>query len=352
MNSRERFLIALKGGKPDRVPVLDFLGGIKIFRKVLGKDIDKPTVDDMVDCAEKIGFDAVIIEDGGFWNVEDSVIGNTYKDEWGVTYKNIGYSWPFDGPSDYPVKNQEGLDIWIRNKPDPYLPARIDGLKRALEISKGEFTIIGEVAGPLTIATLVLGFDGLLIRLVKEPDFIEEIFKTAYDFYNVAIDRICEARVDAIMVAEDLGFNTALFASPQIYRKHLFPYLFSMFDRINKKDMPIILHSDGNLNEILDDIVGAGIAGLNPVEKKANMDIGKIRKRYGNRLCLIGNIDSSGVLVNGPVSKIISDVKQAIETAGKDGAYVLGGDGGYHDGIPTENYIAMIRAAKEFGKYY
>jgi uroporphyrinogen decarboxylase len=57
--------------------------------------------------------------------------------------------------------------------------------------------------------------------------------------------------------------------------------------------IPIIMHSDGSLNVIMDDIVQMKISGFNPIQRNAGMDIAALKQKYGNRLCLIGNIAAS-----------------------------------------------------------
>ncbi len=352
MNKKERFLTAINGGIPDRVPVFDFLEGKRIFEEIMGQEINSPSTRHIVECSIKLGFDAVVIEYGGFFNMEESIgIGKTYVDEWGVSYKNTGVSWPIDSPIGHPVNDLKDLELWLKNLPDPNLPSRLDNIKESMVISNNEIAIIGGITGPLTQAILIMGFEGLLTKILYEPDFVEKIFRASRDYHRIAIDKLIESGVDIILVADDLGFNSGLFASPGLYKKHLFPYLFDLFHSVLKRDIPIMLHADGNLNEILDDLVSAGISALHPIERKSNMDIGRIKKRYGKGLCLVGNINASDTLVYGPIDRIVSEVKNTINIAGRDGSYILASDSDYHDGIPPRNFIEMIKAAKKYGKY-
>jgi uroporphyrinogen decarboxylase len=351
MNKKERFLTALKGGKPDRVPVFDFLEGKRIFTEILGKDTGEIDGKDIAECSIKLGFDAAFIAYGGFCNAKNIKPGDIYKDEWGVTYKNTGMSWPFDSPYDFPVKNKEDLKEWLKNVPDPNIPGRLDDIKGALSAAGNEIAIIGGVIGPITTAILSLGFEGTLMNMLDNPKMVQEVFEASCNFYNIAAMKMIDAGVDAIFVCEDLGFKTSLFVSPDIMRKQLFPYLFKQFDEIKKKKIPIMFHSDGNINEVVDDLIKAGISALHPLERKSDMDIAKVRMKYGNDICLVGNIDASDTLVYGSEDEIIKEVKKTIETAGADGAFILASDSDYHDGIPPENFIAMIKAAKKYGKY-
>jgi len=351
VNGKERFLTALKGGKPDRVPIFDFLEGRKIFKTVLGKDVAEPEGGDIAECSIKIGFDAAFVAYGGFVCSGGVEKGKTYTDEWGAIYKSTGVSWPIDKPIGWPVNNWSDLREWLKSKPDPHEESRLDDINKAIDISNGKIAILGGVLGPLTIATFVLGFTNTLIKLLDDPKIVKEVFKVANYFHNVAADRMIKAGVDGVFIAEDLGFKSGTFASPEIYREHLFPYIFEQFDNILEKNVPILFHSDGNINDILDDLVEGGISAIQPLERNANMDIGRIRKKYGNKLCLIGNVSASDTLPYGPKERIIQETKDTIKIAGKDGAYVLGSDSDYHDGIPPENFILMVETGKKFGDY-
>jgi uroporphyrinogen decarboxylase len=351
MNCRERFITAVNGGKPDRVPIFDFLEGKRIFKEVLGKEIGSPSGTDITECSIKLGFDAVFIAYGGFYNSENAEPGGIYSDEWGVVYKNTGVSWPIDPPYRAAIKDREDLEKWLKKKPDPFLKSRLDDLNAALKISNGRVAVIGGVIGPLTLATLTLGFEGMLMKLMDEPDIVEEVFKTSCEYNKVAAVKMIDAGADAIFVCEDLGFNDGIFAPPAIFRKYLFPYLSVLINEIKSKNVPVLLHSCGNVNELLDDLAGFGISALHPLQRKAGMDIESIRKRYGTKLCLIGNIDATDTLAYGSVKAIENEVRKTIDIAGRDGAYVLASDSDYHDGIPPKNFIAMVKAARRFGKY-
>jgi uroporphyrinogen decarboxylase len=351
MDCRERFITAVNGGKPDRVPIFDFLEGRRIFKEVLEKDIESPSGADITECSIKLGFDAVFIAYGGFYNSESVELGDIYTDEWGVVYKNTGVSWPIDPPYRAAIKDRDDLEKWLKNIPDPWLENRLNDINTALEISNGRIAVIGGVIGPLTLAILTLGFEGMLMKLMDEPDMVEEIFRVSTDFHKVAVEKMASAGADAIFVCEDLGFNDGIFAPPDIYRKYLFPYLSSLIDEIRIKNVPVLLHSCGNVNEVLDDLAGFGISALHPLQRKARMDIESVRKRYGTKLCLIGNIDATDTLAYGSVREIENEVRNTIDIAGKDGAYVLASDSDYHDGIPPKNFIAMVNAARRFGKY-
>ena len=68
---------------------------------------------------------------------------------------------------------------------------------------------------------------------------------------------------------------------------------------MKKLGVPVMMHNDGNLWEVMDDLVASGINGFHPVERAATMDLAKIKSRYGSKLCPIGNINNKTTMVSG-----------------------------------------------------
>lgn len=348
MNSRERFLVALQKGIPDRVPLVDWLFSQRLFEDVLGIHPESIQGDLSVRCAREIGHDAVWIPFGGYAGMSDS--DGIYVDEWGTTYKkDYQASWPIDAPIDYPIKSPSDLKSF--RPPDPTQEDRLDEHKKAIAEANSEMALFGGVPGPFTTAWMLLDYPGLSYWLYDHPNELVDIFRMANEYYTEAIHRMIDIGMDAIMIAEDLGYKNGLFVHPDHYRKYLFPYLEEIIQVVKKRGIPVILHCDGNINEILEDLVSMEIDALNPIERKANMDIEKIKREWGDRVCLIGNLDLVNILPHGSREDVMAHVKDLIETVGKGGGYVVASEHSLNHHIPLENILAIRDAVREFGSY-
>ncbi len=349
MTSRERFLTALRNGAPDRVPLVDWLFSQRLFREVLGVEkVESLQGDLSVKVARKIGHDAVWIPFGGYAGISDR--SGVYQDEWGTTYqKDPSASWPIDSPIDYPVKSPDDLKTY--RPPDPDKPGRLDEHKKALEETKGELALFGGVPGPFTTAWLLLGYERLGYWVYDCPDKLQDIFRMSNQYYIKAINMMVDAGMDAIMVAEDLGYTTGPFIHPDHYRARLFPYLQEIIYAVKRKNVPVILHCDGNINSIMEDLVSMGIHALNPVERKAHMDIQEIKRRYGDRICLIGNLDLVRVLPHGSEEEVMDHVRELIQTVGRDGGYIVASEHSLNHHIPLNNIMAIKTAVEQYGWY-
>lgn len=125
------------------------------------------------------------------------------------------------------------------------------------------------------------------------------------------------------------------------------PYQMMVAKEIKK---PWIQHSDGNLFPILDGLITLGMNGIHPVQPAA-MDINRLKREYGDKLCIIGNIDLDYTLPNGTEEEVEAEVRDRIEKIGKGGGYMISSANSITDYCKTENVLAMARAIRKYGPY-
>ena len=113
---------------------------------------------------------------------------------------------------------------------------------------------------------------------------------------------------------------------------------------------PWIFHSDGNLFPIIDGLVTLGMNGVHPVQPSA-MDINKLKAQYGDRVCIVGNIDLDYTLTRGTPEETEAEVKDRIEKVGKGGGYMISSANSITDYCKVENVQAMARAVRKYGTY-
>jgi uroporphyrinogen decarboxylase len=351
MHGRERFLAALAGRQPDRVPIFDFLCQKDIFEATIGRRPDKYNGRDVAQASFALGLDAAWIPFGGYPGLEPDWIekGVTYRDEWGVTYQIAPVSWPDDAPVNFPITSREDLKGY--KPPDPTQPGRIHDIEAALEIAQGRIAILGGVRGPFSQAWYLLGPKRLLMSFYDDPQLVTALFKISNEYYIEAARIQAEAEVDAFFIFDDMGYKSGPFISLEHYRRLLLPYVQELVSSLKATGKLVIFHSDGCISSYLDDMVEAGISGIHPLQRTAGMDLRTVKEKYGQQICILGNVDSSVTLPFGSVEEVEREVKECIGIARSNGGYVLGSDHSLHDGIPMENIWAMIKAGKEWGRY-
>jgi uroporphyrinogen decarboxylase len=142
---------------------------------------------------------------------------------------------------------------------------------------------------------------------------------------------------------DDIAYKTATLISPKWLRKYWVPRLKSLIDAWHARGTLCLYHSDGNLWNILDDLVGAGIDGLNPLEVLAGMTVKEVRQKYP-QLFLTGGIDVSQLLCLGTAEEVREVCRQTIRDADGKG-YFIGSSTELHWGVKLENAVAMFETA-------
>ena len=339
MNSYQRTMTALERREPDRVPIVEWA----ISRKVI--NALSPTARDQTDIEEMLDLDGVstVVH---YNKVRENPDG-TYIDEWGVLYKPTPEE--LDHPIKGPIQTMDDLEKYV--PPDPDAPQRLGKLPELVARFKGKKAIFFRHRAAFMWSVFLTGFESLLEKFLLQPEFAHRLMDMVLKV-NIRIARnAIRAGADAIVVADDFAGNDSPFFSPAVFKEFVLPRLQRMVDAIHEEGAKAIKHSDGNLWPILGAIVDTGIDGLNPMEPIAGMDIGRIKQKYGKRVCLIGNIDCAYILSEASKEEVEEAVKECIRNASLGGGHIISSSNAIHSSVKPENYRTMIEATKKFGRY-
>jgi len=326
MTGKQRILKALECGEPDRVPIFELAineSSIVELGKHFTDDVppvkhvSKMTLEDKVKYVDLL---ALILKELGNDGISTMLIiskepvgTDLAKDRYGTTYmlSEVGEPLPMEGP--------------VQGPEDLHKPFR-------------------------TSWQLMGGMDNLLLAYIRNPDFVLDLARIATDFNKTAVEMAADKGTDVITLQGDLAFNTSTLMSPDQYRKFLKPFTAEIVGFAHQKGLKAIKHSDGNLWPILEDLVEVGFDGLHPIQPQC-MDIKEVKASVGGRTAVVGNIDCSFLLPFGTEEEVERTVAETIRAAAPGGGYIMSSSNTIHPGVKAENYIAMVRAAKKYGKY-
>ncbi len=147
---------------------------------------------------------------------------------------------------------------------------------------------------------------------------------------------------EAVFIGEDIAFKTGPMMRVEWLEREYFPRLAKVIEALHARGKKVMFHSDGNLNAIMDGLVGAGSDALNPVEVMAGMDLADLHRRYP-RLVFAGGIDVSHLLPFGTPQQVRDAVVKAIEDT--EGQILVGSSTEVLDAVPLGNFLAMREAA-------
>jgi uroporphyrinogen-III decarboxylase len=193
---------------------------------------------------------------------------------------------------------------------------------------------------------LGMGMDTFSLALYDDRPFVEAVLDRYCDWAMVVAERVCRLGFDVYATTDDMAFKTAPFFSPAVFRELVLP----RYRRLREKvTLPWVIHSDGNMMPFLDDLVDLGIAGLHPNEEGA-MDIRAVKRDYGDRICLLGNVDLN-VLGLGTPEDVDRVVYELIRDVGPGGGYVVTCGNSLAGYLQPENVVALAQAVQRYGRY-
>ncbi len=369
LSHRERFQVSLEFEEPDVVPITDLALDPPIVEAILGKklggfSIIAASADDPWESAHrnrvalseacvKLGFDAIpAISDYALCKRDYTprFIGkDRFVDEWGRIIESrpdTKTSWWIGSI----LETEEDVENYVA--PDPEDEGRFEIARRTIEPFKDKDVIImGQAHSCWHMAFQARGgIDKLLLDMYRRPTlakrFCDKISDTCFGMAKLII----EGGVEVLFVTDDYADCHSTFMSPSLFGKFELPYLKRVIEYAEKRGIPVFKHSDGNLYPILDDLIAAGIKGLHPMEPGA-MDIADVKKRYGEKICILGNVDCKYVLPYGSEEDVRKDVRRCIDAAAKGGGYILESSNSIHANCKVQNIYTMVDEARKYGKY-
>ncbi len=338
MNSYERVQIALSFREPDRVPLAEFLIDPAIWKALLPSARDQHDFEDFHD------FDVVNEKNFYSFSVGADGLG---VDEWGIRY-HLGdklYPHPVKGP----IRDEKGLESY--RPPDGSLPARLGGLPALLERYKGKRFVSFQMRAFFLWATALCGFEDMLVYMHAEPELAARLFDAILEQQIALARNAIRAGADMILETDDHAYNSGSFVSPEMFRELVAPRIRRFCDAVHEEGGIVIKHTDGDIMGIIDDLVAAGVDGLNSIEPAAGMDLALVKEKYGRKISLWGNFDCGDLLASGGRADVEKAIRDCIAAGAPGGGYVLTSCNTIPPSAKPENYAAVIESARRYGKY-
>lgn len=330
------FLKTLKREKINYFPLAELGVHPKIKEIFLSKKIND--LEDEVDFWNRAGYDYIKLQPKADFNplkigLDDNV---SYNDDGSIFRKwaseNNGVITNFNDLENYVFPSISDFDYTNFEKVKSLLP---DGMG-----------VVGQYGDIFTMTWEMMGFESFSIALFENEDLIKNLNDQLGELVLSMFEYFAQSEnVDAIWYSDDIAYTNSLMVSPQVLDKYFFPWLKKIGNLAKKYDKPLIYHTDGILYNVMDKIIECGVNAIHPIEPKA-MKIADVKQRYGNKLCLIGNIDVD-LLSRGTTDEIKKNVYKNVEEVGYDGGYCVGSGNSIPEYVKLENYITMIETVKE-----
>jgi len=201
-----------------------------------------------------------------------------------------------------------------------------------------------------TLSWMLMGFENFAESLLADTEFATGVIHKVAEIQLRALDEVLQLpHVAAAWSVDDIAHTQGPMISPGLLREHFFPWYRKIASLCHEAGKLFFMHSDGNLTTLIDDFIDFGLDGLHPIDPTA-MDIVEVKRRWGNRLCLFGNVDTE-LLRSGTPAQVRAKVRDLIRRVGPGGGYALGSGNSVPSWATLDNYNAMRETVLEYGYY-
>ncbi len=191
------------------------------------------------------------------------------------------------------------------------------------------------------------GMEGLSYLFYDEPALVHEMFEYWAWFLMELLDEpLRQAKVDIVMLNEDMGFKKQAMMSPPLMRQFLLPNYRRLYDFFKNRGVDaLVMDSDGYNNQILDVLYPEAIDGIQPIEIAAHNDPEEILTRYPG-IHIHGGIDKRELRFSR--EQLRAEVTQRYATARRHGGFIPHVDHGVPPDIPLRNFLHFVELARGF----
>lgn len=337
LTSRERLILTLQNKEADRVPTFEWL----IDKRVINAISPGATYEEFV---YLMGHDALCVD---LNYKSESIGGDLIRDEWGMIkkYSKESHSFPVDGP----IKSMQDLENYT--PPDPKDPARYKSLDEYLAKYGKEKAVILHLNDVWSIPSRMMTFDEFLMNMYDEPELIAGLVKMSVDA-NIAFAKEAVARgAEFVYTGDDYAYNNGPMCSPELFKELFASELKRCVTAYKELGLYVIKHTDGYILPIIDCILDAGFDCLDPIDPIAGMSLEHIKKTYGHRIAIKGNVDCAHTLTFKTPEETAQETLNCLKIGAPGGGYILSSSNTIHSAVKSDNYIAMLNTLKRYGGY-
>ncbi len=198
--------------------------------------------------------------------------------------------------------------------------------------------------GVLENAIDLVGYENLCFISMMDEDLCRRIFDAIGERLLLFYTNIARYEsVGAMIYNDDWGFKTQTMFSPEMLREYVFPWCKKITQAVHDCGKPVILHSCGNLNEVMDDIIDEMKFDGKHSFEDIIIPVEEAFDKWGSRIAIMGGIDMNFLSTASP-EEVSARAALLLEQTRSTGGYALGSGNSIAGYVPVENYLAMIIA--------
>lgn len=343
-----QLLKAFSMERPDRVPYLEYwVTSTEIIEYVLGRKarfmeqseqkkqqsstLGAPIIpEDMVEFAQRIGMDA---------------LGVTFVWRPGTVFRSAR-----DGTQHYVDGSIKKWDDLKRMESPADISEDLKNLEHYLGAVEGtKIGVYPSISSFFDGTYLAIGTQDFMLTLYDDRKFLETLMDTISEYYARVAEAVSQYNeVSFVFINDDIAYKDGLMIHPDMFKELFVPRMERILSPVKSKGKILTYHTDGNLKQVIPILLDLGFSAIHPVEPAAN-DIYEIRREFGDKICLVGNIDTT-LLAYGTKEEIEKDVIEHIQKLSPGGGYVASAGNSIMQGIPPDNFLTLVNTVHKYGQ--
>ena len=234
--------------------------------------------------------------------------------------------------------------------PDYESPSRYEGVEETVRAWRDRGYAVRYIQGFGTFdySWLIRGYEPFLADLATEEEAALRLMDRVSDAIASVLKHMAAHGADIVGFGEDVGTQKALIVSPDCWRRQFKPRFKKIVDAAKNANPAVLFfyHSDGQIREIIPDLIEIGVDILNPIQPEC-MDPAEIKETFGDRLALWGGVGTQTVMPFGTPEEVRACVRRLFRAAGRGGGFVCAPSHVLEPEVPWENVEAFVAACQE-----
>ncbi len=212
--------------------------------------------------------------------------------------------------------------------------------------------VIAHTWGMVEGTSSFLGIENCWRNLAEHPDLMVAWFDRYATWMCGLVDSLINAGVDAITLSDDWGSNQTMLFSPRMWRRMIKPYAARIVQYARSRGLPVNLHSDGYIWDIIDDLFEMGYTSHHPVQESAGMDPARIKEKYRGKLVIYGSLDVIDGLLKYDGQALEDYITRRFQIYAPGGGFIFNSGHFVQPDIPPQRLVRAYTRVNELARQY
>ena len=241
----------------------------------------------------------------------------------------------------------------LENDPDDYKFPEVDEkfarsvVQSLLDDTEGRFRMFSITMGYFERLWSLFSMSEALVNMIAEPEMTMSFLDRVEEHHHKLLDIVLSYdEIEAVYFGDDWGQQNGLIMGPTLWKEMIKPGMKRLFERVKSKGKYVVLHSCGDLRQIMPDLIDMGVDVYNTVQPEI-YDLDMLKREYGQDLTFYGGISTQQFMPFATPEETKEMTKRVIDKMASGGGYILSPTHAVTPDIPLENVEAMIQVAKD-----